>query len=354
MKEFDARVWVFDPVVPFKKFAAHDPGIDTWHESVLITKELRAKIPHLTHTGYRRLQLSGGMSMSVPSVEVGLQIGKIQLPKISALVVDQGVHEVLLGRAIFQQIFSEREDRHTGEEASTEPEEPFRYSSKTKDDPSALSVEIYPVETPFAMHRFEKTIRSQRVIYNVALVASGEVQVDGLSASEVQEVIEDDSGVPDNLALQVSCIESGSIWMSMKSGSQSALKYLGSLFETGASARLAEQLANAQTAEANAQISEATRNDVAAQIRAEQEKLRVENIQQTYEVWSSELRSQLSFLDELIEHASDEAVVSKVKDLKNQAILQMADQQMVPIVRNVPGSFVSNDLDVLALPPPAT
>jgi multidrug efflux pump subunit AcrA (membrane-fusion protein) len=180
------------------------------------------------------------------------------------------------------------------------------------------------------------------------------VQVDGLSASEVQEVIEDDSGVPDNLALQVSCIESGSIWMSMKSGSQSALKYLGSLFETGASARLAEQLANAQTAEANAQISEATRNDVAAQIRAEQEKLRVENIQQTYEVWRSELRSQLSFLDELIEHASDEAVVSKVKDLKNQAILQMADQQMVPIVRNVPGSFVSNDLDVLALPPPAT
>ena len=148
MKEFDARVWVFDPVVPFKKFAAHDPGIDTWHESVLITKELRAKIPHLTHTGYRRLQLSGGMAMSVPSVEVGLQIGKIQLPKISALVVDQGVHEVLLGRAIFQQIFSEREDRHTGEEASTEPEEPFRYSSKTKDDPSALSVEMgYPLHS---------------------------------------------------------------------------------------------------------------------------------------------------------------------------------------------------------------
>ena len=84
------------------------------------------------------------------------------------------------------------------------------------------------------------------------IVASGEVQVDGLSASEVQEVIEDDSGA-DNLALQA-CIESGSIWMSMKSGSQSALKYLGSLFETGASARLAEQLANAQTAEANAQI----------------------------------------------------------------------------------------------------
>jgi len=352
MADIDAQVWVFDPVVSFKKVAAREPGIETWYDEVIITKKLRDKIPHVADTGRKVVRLPGLMSMSVPSIEIGLQIGNIQIPKTSALVIDEGHHEIILGRSIFRIIFKEREEQPKDTESWNQSDEPFHYSSKTKEDTSALSVELYPVETPFSLHNLEKTIRCQRVIYNITLVAQKDIQVEGLSANEIDQIIENDVGIPSNLALQVSCIESGSIWMSLKSGSQKALKYFGSLFETGASAKLSEQLANAKKAEGNAQISEATRNEVAAQIRAEQEKLRVENIQQTYEIWRNELRSQLSFLDELIEHTTDDAVAEQLKDRKNQAILQMAEQQMVPIVRNVPGSFLSYDNGVPILPPP--
>ncbi len=93
---------------------------------------------------------------------------------------------------------------------------------------------------------------------------------------------------------------------------------------------------------------------MAEQILTEQDKLKAENIRATYETWRDELRSQLSFLDELVEHARDRTVVERLKEHKNRAILQMAEQQMVPIVRNVPGSFVSYHDDVPRLPPPKT
>lgn len=362
MPHINATVWLFDPVVPFQKVAAMSPGIDTWHDHVLITKELRSKIRHVAETGETRLNLSGGMSISAPSIELGLQIGHILIPKVRALVVDQGAHDVLLGSEVFGQIFKERREEPKGADPSSEPpdsgpepsdpDETFRYTSRAKEDSSALSLELYPVETPFPLQQFENLIRNQRVLFNIALIASKAVQIEGLSGSEVDQVIENDVGIPSNVALQLSCIESGSIWISLKSGSQSTLKYLGSIFETGASAKLAEQLANAKSAEGAAQISKATRNAVAAQIRAEQEKLRVENIQQTYETWRKELRSRLSFLDELIEQTADKAIVERLKERKNEAILRISEQQMVAIVRNIPGSFVSYDDGVLSLPPP--
>jgi hypothetical protein len=338
--------------MPFKKIKTKDPTIDTWHNNVLITKKLRSKIPHVSDIGEKELRLSGGMLMSVPSVEIGLQIGSIQIPKICALVVDHGYHEILLGSGVFDQIFKERDEQDNGRKTDSKSDDPFRYSSKAKEDPSALSIELYPTKTSFSLHQFENTIKNQRIIYNITLIATKHIQVEGLSVSKIDQIIENDEGIPDDLSLKVSSIESGSIWISMKSGCQTALKYLGSLFTTGASAKLAEQLANAKNSEINAEISEETRNEVASQIRTEQEKLKAENIQQTYEIWRKELRAQLVFLDELINQSTNPDVAAKLKDQKNQAILQMAEQQMVPIVRNIPGSYVSIDNNIPALPSP--
>ena len=352
MPDIDATVWVFDPVLPFEKIAARSPGIDTWHDEVLITKKLRNKLLNIAETEKRELKLSGGMSLTVPSIELGLQIGSIQIPKIRALVVDEGFHDILLGSAIFRELFKSRDSHRADRNTAADAPEPFRYSSEAKEDPSALSIEIYPVEMPFPLHRLEQLIRNQRIVYNIALIANGDVQVDRLPENAIDKVINDDAGIPENLTLQISCIDSGSIWMSLKSGSQAALKRLGSIFETGASAKLSEQLASAKKAENDASISEATRNEVAAAVAAEQEKLRAENIHKTYEVWRSELRAQLDLLDELIDRSTDKKLVAQLKKRRNDAILQIAEQQMVPIVRNIPGSFVSYDDGVPRLPAP--
>lgn len=344
------NVWIFDPVLPFEKVAAGNPVLDTWHHHVLITNELLERVPHVEKLGSDRVQLSGGMAMEAPAVEIGLQIGNILVPKMTALVVDNGDHEILLGSSLIERIFGRKAKPSEKCGDDTSDSSAWRYTSQDRHDNSALSMEMYPLETPFTLKSFETVIKSQRTLYNVALIASGDIQVRGISTRDVDRMIEHDEGIPNSMVLSVSCIEAGSVWVSFTSGSRSALKYLGSVFETGASAKLAEQLANAKKAETSAQITEATRNDVAAQIHAEQERLRAENLQKTYETWRTELRAQLSFLDELIQHATSEDVVDHIKKKKNEAILQMADQQMVPIIRNIPGSYISYNSAVLELP----
>lgn len=349
MSDLDATVWIFDPVMPFEKVRAKDPGIDTWHDQVLISQELRDKLSQVTDAGKQSLNVSGGVRMNVQSVEIGLQIGVVQLPKILALVVDEGIHDLVLGSNVFGQIFKASQ----ASKYLDSTEESVRFTSFEKEDPNALSFELYPVDTPFPIKRLERSLQHQRTLYNIGLIASKEVQVEGLSAELIDRVIDDDEGIPENLVLQLSFIDRGSIWVSLKSGSQATLKYLGSLFNTGASAKLSEQLAESKKAEIEVSISEATRNAVANQVISENEKLSAENIRATYETWRDELRSQLSFLDELIEHANDDAVKEQLQRRKNEAILQMADQQMVPVVRNVPGSYLSYDGDdVPKLPEP--
>lgn len=119
MSYLNADVCVFAPALPFKKTACKSPGIDTWHEDVLISKELRDKLPHVKNAGVRRLRVSGGVSMSVQSVEIGLQIGDIQISKIRALVVDEGTHDILLGSDIFGQIFSASRQAQPGQRGGT-------------------------------------------------------------------------------------------------------------------------------------------------------------------------------------------------------------------------------------------
>lgn len=348
MSFLEATAWIFDPALPFQKIQCKSPGIDTWHDHVLINRDLSHKVPHVKHAGATQLRVSGGAFMTVDSIEVGLQIGSIQIPRVVALVVDGGTHDILLGSNIFTEIF-----RAKGRNESTPPGDGVRYSDERKDDPSALSIELYPVSTPFPAKQLEDTLRNQRIIYNTGLIASNEVQTDRLSEKEIDEIIENDAGIPSRLVLQISCVDSGSIWVSLKSGSQAALKRLGSLFETGASAKLAEQLAEAKKAEVAAAISAATRDAVAAQIISEQEKLAAENIRATYATWRKDFLEQISFIDELIARQPNKSVAKQLKQRRDEAILKMADQQMVPIVRNVPGSFFSLDNGIPRLPPPS-
>ena len=60
----------------------------------------------------------------------------------------------------------------------------------------------------------------------------------------------------------------------------------------------------------------------------------------------------INYVGFLINQSTNPDVAAKLKDQKNQAILQMAEQQMVPIVRNIPGSYVSIDNNIPALPSP--
>jgi hypothetical protein len=336
----DVFVAIFDPVLPFERVKPMEVGVDTWHDNLLITKKIRKLLPHIEECEELGvLELSGGMSLRVPVVSIGLLIGSIEIPEIRALVVDSGQYDLLLGSSIFGEIFRANTRKSDGGP-----------SSKAASSSEDLVIELYPVTHPFNVKNFESVLKNQRKLYNIALIALKKIDPSGLPIEAVEVVIAEDEGIPDHLILKITSIKSGSIWTSFSSGSRSALKYLASLFERGASAKLAQELAEADNSQVKAQVSKATRDSVAVQIRSENDRLSAENIHMTYEAFRKECRARLSFLDDLINKLEDPTLITQLRKSKEQAILEMAEQQMVPIVRNVPGSHFSLGSNYLALP----
>lgn len=129
----------------------------------------------------------------------------------------------------------------------------------------------------------------------------------------------------------------------------STLKRLGSVFDTSASAKLAQQLADAKSAETAANISSDIRNATASRLQTEQEMLQAENIRKTYETWRKEAKVRIKFMDDLIVQVQDEEMRNVLRKKKDEAILELAEQQILPMVRNIPRPFEPPD-GVLFLP----
>ncbi|HET6229254.1 MAG TPA: hypothetical protein VFE05_04185 [Longimicrobiaceae bacterium] len=338
MPELTVPIKIFDPAVPFASYQVSDPGIDTWHDDVLVTRRALDHLAHFHVTETARLKLSGGMSMIVPRVEIGLQIGSIKIDKITALVVDDGHHDVLLGSSVFDRVFA------IGQSDESE----VRISTPQKDDPSALSVELYPVQMPIDLAKFEFLLRAKRKLYNLSLVAFGEVPL--LTGAVIEDIINCDENIPSHLRLKLAWVDAGSIWLTLKSGSTNTLKYLASLFETGASAKLAQQVAEAQKAETEAAISQATRDATAIRLNEEQERLRIENVAKVYEVWRSQVLSHVNFLDEVLAKIEDPRVATQLRAQRDQAIAELVEQTILPVVRNIPRPHIRGEGPMLLGP----
>jgi hypothetical protein len=273
------------------------------------------------------LPLSGGMSVRAPLVEIGVKVGTIRIERVEVLVVDDGFHGVLLGSELIKKAFA------VGEHGEVD----VSVSSSSKEDPTALSIELYPLQMPFDLRLFEKFLRYQRRLYNVLLIA--EKGLTFSTHSLLEDAIENDYGIPDDFTLQLSAIDSGSIWTSLTSGAQSTLKRLASLFDTSASAKLAQHLAEARKAEIDVGISADARDATANRLIAEQEMLRAENIRKTYEIWRKEVKARVNFSNDLISQVQDESTRADLIKKRDDAIRELADQQLLPMVRNIPRPF---------------
>lgn len=339
MPDLTVPVRIFDPAIPHATYHVDSPGVDTWHDNVLILRRTVELIRHLPMQSKGELRLSGGMSMDVPEVEIGIQIGSIRIGKISALVVDRGFHGILLGNSVLERIFS-----------IGQPNEPeVRTTNPWKDDPTALAVELYPLRMPLNILELESFLKAKRTLFNLILIASGEVQLP-LDVS-IRKAIHEDVGIPPALRLKLAWLDSGSIWLTLLSGSKMALKQLASMFETGANARLAQHVAEARQAEHEAAISQATRDATAARINEEQEKLRIENIAEAYEVWRGELRSHIEFLDEMIRMVNDPQKAEVLRQERDAAIVAIVEQRLLPVVRNIPRPPLQGESTLLLGPP---
>lgn len=339
MPSINLRVEVFDPAVPFDTHEANYPTIDTWHEMSLITKELRDKLPYVTEIEIGRLSLPGGMSMQVPIVEIGIKIGTIKIKSFKFLVVDEGLHDILLGAELIKNCF---ELGAPGKEATS-------VVSPWQEDSESLSLEIFSVSSPFDQVKFERYLVAFRQLYNILLIASGEIDI--ASVRDVNDLVDDDQEIPKELRLKISWVDSGSIWMGLKSGSMKTLRMMSNIFDASASAKLAQQVADSKKAEDEAYISRETRDATARKITEEQEMHNISNIKKSYDVWRREAKARVKFLDEMIDSVENEEIAGKLRKKKDEAILALVEQELIPMVQNIPKPREALD-GVLLLPPP--
>lgn len=328
-------VHAFDPAIPFKTIEVDGPAVDTWHDRTLITKNLWLQLPTVPEIRKERLELSGGMSIQVPLVEIGFRIGSLKLDAVETLVVDAGHYNVLFGSLAIEQAF------HLGGDGA-------RRTSPWKDDPQSLSIQFYPVDPWIEVREVENLFRGQRQLYNVLLFAQRLLPIHS-SASVIRSVRSDDD-IPPDLRLKLTWIESGSIWATFKSASGKTLRYLASMFETGATAKLAQQMADAKKAETESDISQATRDATVARMVEEQERLRYDNIASTYATWRHEVTERLAFADELIAQLEDKEAAAELRHEKDRAIVRIVSQNLLPLVRNIPRDEPDNTGRLL-LPP---
>lgn len=327
MPELGLKVEVFDPALPFDVHKANSPVLDTWHEHTLISKELRHKLEFVKDAGMENLNLSGGMMVRVPMVEIGIRVGTINIEKVNALVVEDGYHDLLLGSAIVKKAFS----------VGKHGEENISVRTSWKEDVTALAIALHPLSVPFDTRHLEQFFRQQRRLYNILLIAEH-----GLSFSSqdaLEKAIDDDVGIPDNLVLQLSAVDSGSIWISLKSGAQSTLKRLAGLFEMSAGAKLAHQVAEAKKAEIEVGISAEVRDATASKLIAEADMVRAENIRKTHEIWRKETKARIAFTNDLLAQVEDVEARATLVRKRDSAIQELLEQQMLPMVKNLPRTY---------------
>lgn len=332
-------VQAFDPALPFRPIDIMLAGVDTWHERSLITRTLWTQLPTIPEIRPATLRLSGGMSIQAPLIALGITIGSIRLDRVECLVVDAGDFDVLLGSDAIEQAFQlSRSDT--------------RVVSPWKDDAEALSIQFYPVDPWIEVHAVENVLSGPRRLYNILLFANGVLPLP--RAEQIDAAVWHDEGIPHNLRLKLTWIESGSIWTTFKSASLTTLRYLAGMFETGATAKLAQEIADAQKAVTESEISQATRDATAARIVEEQDRLRYDNIASTYSTWRREVTERLAFADELLAQLHDPDAAAELRRQKDQAIVSVVSQNLLPMVRNVPHEVTRDkDKDRFLLPPPS-
>ncbi|MDJ0596256.1 MAG: hypothetical protein QNJ72_40800 [Pleurocapsa sp. MO_226.B13] len=343
MKKLNIPVALFDPQTP-RRGIEIDAGMDTFGKHILVTRAVISTFKNLETLGNTELSVGNDydeVKIRADIIKLGVRIGTIRINNLEAVIVDSAPHELILNIATLERCFT----------VGISGDQSVNLSSGAKDDRTALTIEVCPLEKYVELRAFEELSRNQRILHNLFLVALGKVQV--RSPNDLANLIENESGIPPELRLSLRWVESGSIWMTLKSGSADALKYLSSLFKGGTSATLAQRQADSQNAEVETEIAKKTSAAVIRRRKQEEERKRSEQLSQTYQIWRDEIRDRIAFFDELLLQISDENLAKEMAMQKDQALVKLTNQQLLPLVAFAPiEDATSPDEGIPFLPSP--
>jgi hypothetical protein len=339
MPPYDIPFSVFDPVRFTTSTASDRFIVDTWFRKGLITQELYTRLPGVPIVTTGLVEMSSGMAMRRPLVEVGVQINNIRALPLSVFVVDDGPAPLLLGADFLELLFRIGVDRRMdGPTATLEPPK--------KRGESALAIRLVAENDNVELRELERFTSGLRRIYNCAVIAehrssdlSESLPDDeaGRIATSLERVIREDSELSREEQLRIGWIESESpIWMTVVSGSGKALSWLVHLFDESIDAKIERSRAAAAKATEEATVQELTRQEIVRQRRAEANLKTAAAVTQARQVWRKEVLGDLDFRQALEKRIRNPKVRKKVQDELEEAMAELATAKIYPMLEHAP------------------
>lgn len=334
---------VFDPINISVAVTSSRFMLDTWHSKGLMLSSFFDKLTGVSPVGKTSVMLSGGMSIERPLVKVGIQIGNIKALPVEFALIDDGVTPVLFGSDFLELVF-DIQAKGIAESDQDFDETLVSIDSPAKYDPNSLGIRLIPENQSIDALQLERFLRSVREVHNICLIACDHLHQHGdwpeestqSKVAAVRSTIKSDEGLYDSNTLRISWVENGSIWLSLKSGSKSALSWLSQIFEKSTDARLRKTIAEAASAEEDATIKQLTRDEIARAKAWEQRNNAAKHIKATRKQWHETVLGEIDFRAKLAEKIVDPDIRAEAEKQMDKAISDLVSSNFLPVIENIP------------------
>lgn len=301
MSVYNIPTKIFDPVRLSTSTQINNFIVDTWYEHGLITQDLYTRLPGLPTLGTGKVNMSSGMSMTRPRVEIGIKINNINALPILVYIVDQGPADLLLGSDFLKLIFNMGVDVES-------PKATARLEPDIKRERKSLALRLFSDTGKFTITDFEYFIGALRTVHNCSILmhrcmfCHDNWQSNDRHESKqeaISRAILFDKYIGYDDRLQIKWIESGSIWLTIYSGAKTGLAWLSSLFKLTMDAKLAKAMADANKAKEEEEILRLTREEIVQAKKAEQQLRTAEAVRRARLEWQQTILQDILFRREL-------------------------------------------------------
>jgi len=334
---------IFDPVRFTTSTEVKNFIVDTWYDHGLITQDLYTRLPGLPTLGTGSVAMSSGMKLVRPRVEIGVQINNIRALPISVYVVDEGPADLLLGGDFLKLLFDIRTDVPAdAPKATIEP--------PSKREKAALAIRLLSETESFTVTDLERFIGALRTIHNCSVVVERGMfnhadwphnQRDEAIRDAVSQMLLRDAHLVSADRLQITWVESGSIWITVTSGAKSGVAWLSKLFQLTMDAKLEKILAEAVTAKEKAEIARLSRDEIVRAKRAEAKLRTAKAVRKAREEWRDTVLGEIDFHKKISDQVKDDTVRKALLGHYNSAIEELSKSHLYAMIEHEP-----DDLEV--------
>jgi hypothetical protein len=328
------RALLYDPVIPFVKSIVEDAALDTYFDYCVIRRDFfEANFAEVQKLDSSPVTVSHGMQVQTPTVRLGVQVGNRASNSVLCYIFDSGPREFVIGMNFITQSLTVLEDGSDYKSYSVFEE---------KSNPELLTVELYSIEDETRAIWLQEILHHTRMLFNILLILELNIPI---TLADIDGQSDFEHLIPEGERLRISAVDHGSIVLSFAAGAK-VLGQFAHLFKVATTANIAKQMADLNKAELAGRLSEEIREDIKRKMSLEQSALAAKSIASTYDSWRKEVKGNLKLFDDLIAASGNPEIAARLKARKDAAILAIVDQQLLPVITNLPRAAFPGEMQM--------